>query len=730
MFEEASFLAIILDRKGKIEYLNAKARALLEYRDSGTGGDWFALHFPPETLPDRLKEFEEFFTNKHKRYRSVETPVKTIGGGALLVRWDLFQFQENGEEYLLGLGEDVSEAQKTLRESNTRFRSLVDAMPLGIHQYFLTPDDRLIFTGANPAADSILHVKHEAFISLEMLEAFPALRDTDIPLRYREVARGGAVFHREETTYKDNRIVGAFEIHAFNTGEMRMAVAFSDIFERKKAEIERDNFFNLSMDIVVLANLDGFFKDVNPAATEILGWSKEELLSRPWLDFIHPDDIQMTKDAGEGLKKGKRVNLFENRYRCKDGSYRWLSWNSMPITGQSMIVAVVRDITEQKQQMESLRQLEKLEAIGRLAGGVAHDFNNQLAGIMGCAEIIQAKLPPESGLHQYLDLIIASTKASADLAGQLLAFARKGKFQSIPLDIHLVINNALSLLSHTIDRKISIEGRLEAGSHTIEGDPSQIQNALMNLGINARDAMPDGGSLVVGTETVELDGEFLRAHDYRIDPGRYIVVSVRDSGTGIDPEIRKHLFEPFYTTKAEGKGTGLGLAAVYGIVKSHRGAIDVESRVGEGTTFKLFFPLVAAEKASAEASKGQPAPEGHSSILIVDDEKTICMMASAMLSLAGYTVEFALSGADALARLRSGAFPDLIFMDMVMPDMNGRELFSEIRKEFPNAKVLLSSGNGINEESQGMLDAGARGFIQKPYRKDALYAAVAEALKG
>ncbi len=664
----------------------------------------------------------ELLSKSGERYQIADTaaPVSTEDGS---VRGVVLVFHDVSSQYA---------AHAALAESETRFRKLIQAMPLGIHRYRLEGIDRLIFCGANPAADAILHLKHEDFIGKEMLEVFPSLAATDIPKEYRKLATGGPVLHREDVSYDDGKIVGAFEINAFGSGEGQMAVVFSDIIERKRAERERDRYFNLSLDMIFLAGFDGFLKDANPAAVQLLGYSKDELLATPWLDFVHPEDRAATLEAGSRLQEGNKVVNFENRYMRKDGQYRWLSWNSLPLPGERSIVAIVRDVTEQRQQLDRLRQSEKMEAIGRLAGGIAHDFNNQLAGIMGCAEIVQAQLGADSPLQEYVNLILNATKTSADLTGQLLAFARKGKFQSLQLDAHDLIREVMALLSRTIDPRVRLETKLSPDPALILGDPSQLQTALMNLSLNARDAMPSGGVLCFSTETIGLDADFLKQRGEGLKPGPYLRMSIADTGMGMDAETRAHLFEPFFTTKAEGHGTGLGLAAVYGIVQNHHGFIDVSTERQKGTTFYLYIPCAKDKQASSPTINVVPeiAPQkgAGASILIVDDERLIRLMAETMLSLAGYKVASVASGKDALVWIEGRPCPDLILLDLVMSDMNGAEAFEKIREKYPKAKILISSGYNIDETAQRLLDSGARGFIQKPYRKNGLYTAVEAAL--
>jgi PAS domain S-box-containing protein len=505
--------------------------------------------------------------------------------------------------------------------------------------------------------------------------------------------------------------------------------SFRDVTERKQAEEERSRLFNHSLDMLCIAGFDGYLKQVNPAWIRTLGWTEPELLTSPWVEFVHPEDLEATVAAGKQLAVGEPVLGFENRYRCRDGSYRWFSWNSFPLPEEGLIFAVIRDVTEFKKMEERLRQAEKMEAIGQLAGGVAHDFNNQLTGVMGYAEMLSNRLEDES-LRRYAELIVGSAKRAAELTRQLLAFARKGKFQSVPVDTHKVIGDVASLLRHTVDRRIVIMQTLKANPPLTLGDPTQIQNALLNLALNARDAMPKGGELILATDVVVLDEEYCRSNPYEMSPGRYLRICVTDNGVGMSEEVRRHLFEPFFTTKGPGKGTGMGLASVYGTVKNHRGAINVYSEPDHGTTVRIYLPLLeSAGQAQTPAELGEPI-RGTARILVVDDEEVVLKLASETLSDLGYQVATCRNGAEAVAyygeKWRS---IDLVILDMVMPALGGRETFLAMRQINPAVRAILSSGYSLNGQAQAILDDGVLDFVQKPFQLHELSSKVAAALR-
>jgi len=408
--------------------------------------------------------------------------------------------------------------------------------------------------------------------------------------------------------------------------------------------------------------------------------------------------------------------------------------NAYPIIDESgsviMITEHVRDITDRKQMEERLRQSEKMEAIGQLAGGIAHDFNNQLTGIMSYAELLRLNLSGNPDLAHHSESIVNVVKRASDLTAQLLAFARKGKYLSVQVDINRIVFEVVSMLRHTIEKNIILKQQLNAHPCTTRGDPSQLQNAVLNLALNARDAMPQGGELSLSTEVVFLDQKRYTLSPFQLEKGRYIEVGVTDTGAGIDKETQRHMFEPFFTTKERGKGTGMGLAAVYGTVKNHQGGIDVSSKAGHGTTFKLYFPLVDEETRPGD-SRAATAKfvKGTVHILLVDDEDTICDAVSKTLRKIGYRITSFPNGLEALDFYRkSWKAIDLVILDMVMPVMSGKDVFIAMKKINPHIVALLSSGYSINGEAQSILNEGVDGFIQKPFKIEELSQKIAELL--
>jgi signal transduction histidine kinase/CheY-like chemotaxis protein len=387
--------------------------------------------------------------------------------------------------------------------------------------------------------------------------------------------------------------------------------------------------------------------------------------------------------------------------------------------------AAVTDLQETHRQ---LAQAEKMGLLGQLAGGIAHDFNNLLTGILGCADLLKRGSDTPEDKARHIDIILNAARRAADLVQQLLAFARPGKTQQDMVDLNELVNEVVRILGRTVGSHIVVEKQLHAGPAMTMGDSSELQSALLNLGVNARDAIDGSGTITYTTEVVELDAETCRLQAHPMEPGPYLEIGVADTGTGMSPEVLEHIFEPFYTTKEVGKGTGLGLAAVYGTVRGHDGSINVYSDPGRGTQFRLFFPLTSDEQAGDAPSRADLV-HGTGTILLVDDEPIIRNLGSNMLKSFGYEVILAADGEEALETwdARRGEI-DLVILDLVMPGKNGEEVLREIRGRDPDATVLITSGFQFERNASDLRRAGAAGFLPKPFIATSLSRAIAAAL--
>jgi PAS domain S-box-containing protein len=634
-----------------------------------------------------------------------------------------------------------------------------------------------------------------------------------------------------------------------------------------------ERFFTLALDLFCIADFKGRFRRVNPAFSEVLGWTAEELCGRPFLDFVHPDDHAATLAETGTLAEGAATIRFRNRYRCKDGSWRWLSWNAYPEPAEALIFATARDVTEIHQAQEALRareadvrllnehleemvaarterlqrseeryrllveqmadgifvadaegrfldvngagaamfgytrdellerriqevvgaveaprlapqlarltggrvarsewrlrrkdgspflgelmgrqladgrlqgvlrditerrQLEaqvqqgqRMECVGRLAGGIAHDFNNLLTVILGTVDLALQHAGPGDRLHADLQDVRGAADRAAALTRQLLAFSRKQVLQPKVLSLNTVVSDTLSMLGRLVGEDITVRFVQCGDLQPVKADPGQLEQVLANLVVNARDAMPAGGTLTIETANVELDADYAAEHP-SVQPGPHVMLAVSDTGCGMDEETRRQIFEPFFTTKGPGKGTGLGLATVYGIVKQSGGSVWVYSEVGRGTTFKIYLPRAEGPQSGPAGVPAAPGARGSETVLVVEDEEALRRLAERSLERAGYTVLTAAGGAEALALLeRHEGRVALVVTDVIMPGMSGRELATRVSERYPRVRLVFTSGytdDAIVE--RGELEADTH-FLGKPYTAAALTGKVREVL--
>ncbi len=476
---------------------------------------------------------------------------------------------------------------------------------------------------------------------------------------------------------------------------------------------------------------------VSPAYQRVWGRSCESLYASPrsWLESVHPDDRTRVREAGPNSPVGGSFDL-EFRIVHADGAVRWIRDRSFPIADADgrvhRVAGVAQDITARRQLEEQLRQSQKMEAIGQLAGGIAHDFNNMLVVIQLHASLL-ARAESRSELHDGLQQILDATERAANLTRQLLTFSRRDVGRATDIDLGDVATGMITLFRRLLGEDIALDTRLAPSLPLIKGDPGLIEQLLMNLAVNARDAMPGGGRLVIRLDQVVIDGEYAAVHP-QAAPGRFLCLAVSDSGCGIAPEHLPRIFEPFFTTKDVGRGTGLGLATVFGIVQQHRGWIEVTSEVNQGTEFRVYLP--ALESSAVRAPAAAPAAAepvsmaGNETILLVEDDAAVRRLARMVLGRHGYRVLEAESGASALQLWSAQTAPvDLLLTDLVMPGgMSGHELAQEMLSRQPGLKVVYTSGYSNDIVNYRLdLEAG-RNFLPKPYPAQELAATVRRCL--
>lgn len=590
---------------------------VLGFSEEELMGQTFISFLHPDDIDSTVQVVEEKLKLGAKVI-NFRNRFRTKDGHYRWLNWVSHPVPEIGMTY--AIAHDVTDemlAAEALQASEKKFRTIIESSPMGVHLYELTPDNRLLFTGANKAADTILGITHDQMIGLTLQEAFPALCDTEIPDIYRSICTVGRCWRNEQVKYQDNRISGAFEIHAFQTSPGNMAVFFLDITNRKQIEEERQ-------------------------------YLQEQLL-----------------------------------------------------------------------------QAQKMKAIGTLAGGIAHDFNNLLMGILGRVSLVRTDDSISATADEHLKNVEEYIKSATDLTRQLLGFARGGKYENAPIRVNDLVKKSSEMFGRT-RKEITIHKHLPDDIWNIEGDSQQLHHVLLNLYMNAWQAMPEGGQLFLRTENVIVGESYARALE--TTPGRYVKISVADTGIGMDEATRQKIFEPFFTTKDKSRGTGLGLASVYGIVKNHSGFIQVTSSQMEGATFDIYLPT--SEKVVKEQKESIPKIErGTGTILLVDDESMALEVGREMLRSLGYDVRCAANGNEAVAMFSEHWRDiDLVILDMIMPGLDGSMTFDLLKEIQPEVRVLLASGYSIDGKAADILSRGCQGFIQKPFSLTALSTKIKEML--
>jgi PAS domain S-box-containing protein len=496
---------------------------------------------------------------------------------------------------------------------------------------------------------------------------------------------------------------------------------------------ERDRIWNVSQDLLLVADRNGVWRTVNPAWTRTLGWSEAELLNKTsrWLE--HPDDSDAARAQARNLGEDETTVKFESRFRHKDGSYRWLSW--IGVSDEQYNYAVARDITAEKAASErlkateeALRQSQKMEAVGQLTGGIAHDFNNLLTGIVGSLDLMQTRLDQgrTENVARYINAAMTSANRAAALTHRLLAFARRQPLIPKTVDVNALVVSLEDLLRRTIGERLDLQIVAASDLWCTLCDPNQLESALLNLAINARDAMPDGGRLTIATANARIDS--ISAAAPALPPGDYICIAVSDTGTGMSPEVVARAFDPFFTTKPIGQGTGLGLSMIYGFARQSNGYVSIDSKLEQGTTVKLYLPRHdggVAKDSAASIRDGEHFATGET-VLVVEDETVVRSVIVEMLQDEGYRVMEAIDGPAGLRILRQEMRIDLLVTDVGLPGMNGRQLADQARETRPDLKILFITGYAESAAiAKGFLQPGME-MITKPFDLDNLSRRVRE----
>jgi PAS domain S-box-containing protein len=493
------------------------------------------------------------------------------------------------------------------------------------------------------------------------------------------------------------------------------------VLERQVEErtAERDKVWNASDDLMAVVGADGLLRLINPAWARVLGWTDDQLLWTPFLGLLHEEDRAAAVLIMERLSRGETVASFECRLRTAEGASRLIAWSTAP--GSGAVYLVGRDLTDQRRTEEALRQSQKMEAIGQLTAGIAHDFNNMLTGVIGGLDIIRRRLADgrTDGLDRFMDAATGSAQRAAALTHRLLAFSRRQSLDTRPLDVNDLVRSMAELLGRSIGEGVELKISLHDGLPVAKADANQLESALLNLAINARDAMPEGGVLTVATAVADLDARYAGRHE-GLKPGQYVMVSVSDTGVGMTPEVLAKAYDPFFTTKAVGEGTGLGLSMVHGFVNQTGGHIRIHSQPGLGTSVKLYLP-VAEPRTEHETAASREMPMGSGeTVLVVEDDPSVRMLVLEVLHELGYASCEAADAKEAMPILTSDRRIDLMVSDVGLPGINGRQLAVMARHHRPDLKVLFMTGYAESAAVRsGFLDHGME-MIVKPFPLDLL----------
>jgi PAS domain S-box-containing protein len=673
---------------------------------------------------------------------------RTKSGAIIDVDISSSSFEFAGRPGVLVVARDITQqtqAEAKLREIETRFLSLVQNAPFVT--YVKDTEGRYLFY--NRESERVFRMGVKQYFGKTIRDIYDPTYAAAIDAMDRKVVATGepvleevrmpegveyewALLVKFPIRDETGKIIGIGGFDIDRTKEKRAELALADSEAlRQRSEQRIRHVFDLVQEGIWI-HVDGKMEFANPAAARLFGAkSPDELIGQHVFAFIHPDDRERALARTRQLKDQlKALPLTEMRLLGLDGKVRIGELQAVPFLqdGRIHVISSGRDVTAQRDAESRLHQVQKMDAVGQLTGGVAHDFNNLLTVVIGALDLDLDRLPEE--IRPSIQQALRAAERGAALTHRLLAFSRQQTLVARSVDFNRLITDMGDLLRRALGEHIEVELKLAGDLWAALADSGQVENSVLNLAINARDAMPDGGKLTIETSNAHLDEDYA-AHNAEVTPGDYVLMAVTDTGTGMSPEVLAHVFEPFFTTKDVGKGTGLGLSMIYGFAKQSGGHVKIYSEVGHGTTVRLYLPRLAS--AAAAASPAAPAPAGGKgggeTILVVEDNPDVRRLVLRQLRDFGYTVIEAANGPQALKILEDGAAIDLLFTDVVMPGgMTGRQLAEAAKGRRPNLKTLFTSG--YTEDSilrLGKLDPGVR-LLSKPYRKHELATRVREAL--
>ena len=731
IFESRLHCIYAHDLAGNFLEANDAALKLLGYRrEELLSLNWSEL-IEEDKLALALKTAEEILRTGFQQDFS-EYKLKRKDGNFVWVETDGSLIHINGKpKAILGVARDITgrkKAEKALKESEANYRQIVDHAPAGIYEVNLVT---MKFSRVNDIMCRVSGYSREELLSMSPAEILTETSLQQLSERADRLLDSKKIPPRAEFQIKtkDGRELWALITSKFiyeNGTPVRATVVISDISDQKETEAalrlseEKYRLLVENANDAIFILQDGQIQFSNRSAQRIgenIGIEMERVL---FVNYVHPNDRAKITHRHPGRLKGEKP-LTNDAFRLigKDGQEMWAEINTVKVSwkGKPATLNFLRDITLQRKLEHQLQISQKMEAVGTLAGGIAHDFNNLLMGIQGRTSLMLLETDRVHPFYEHLKETENYVMRATGLTKQLLGFARGGKYEVKPTDLNELVSQSISMFGRT-KKEISIKAKYQEHLKTVEVDRSQIDQVLLNIYVNAWQAMPVGGILYVQTSNIDLDENFVSA--YGVQPGKYAAITITDTGIGMDEKIVKRVFDPFFTTKEKDRGTGLGLASAYGIIKNHDGIITVESQSGQGATFSVYLP--ASDKNIVEEKQDeQDIFAGSETVLLVDDEELIIDVGVQLLQKMGYRVMTATNGDQAIEIYsRNKESIAIVILDLVMPRISGGEIYDRLKAIDSNVKVLLSSGYSVDGQATEILNRGCDGFIQKPFRLDEL----------
>lgn len=745
--ESTREIIITIDLEGRITFANKAALEFAGYQLKEALGKSITEFLSEEELTLFSERIKERKRGDLESYR-YEVSAVNKRGDRILVEAESVPIKRMGKvREILIVARDITERkekERRLKESEERYRDLVE----NVSDLICTHDSKGTVLSVNRVALEIGGYKEDEIIGKNLRDFLaPDVRD-EFDKYLEEILKKGKAEGIMKVVTKEGELRFWEYKNSLKRGEGKEPIIRGyarDVTERLKAERalkESEEKYRLAFEniseVISIIDRELKIKDVSPSVERMLGWKREELVGRSIYEVLKILPEEYLQKALEEIKQilaGGRISASRYEFFTKDGEKRVgeISGSPWVVKGEVQgVLCVARDVTERDRMekeaqalREQLYRAQRLESIGRLAAGVAHDFNNMLGVMMGFTELLMREFPRDDRRREKLQKVIEAGERGKHIIRQLLAFGRKQTLEPKVLDLNELIKNLTKMLHRLIGEDILMEMRLKEGISHVYVDPVQMEQVILNIVINARDAMPNGGTLTIETSEVTLDEHYASLHQ-GVTPGRYILLAISDTGHGMDKEVLSRIFEPFFTTKERGKGTGLGLSTVYGILKQSGGNIWAYSEPGKGSTFKIYLPVSKGESQKASVREEEVAFRAQGEkILVVEDDPALRELCCAILKEAGFRVEKAGNGEEALGVVESGLMvPDLLITDLVMPEMGGEELYRVLKMRFPQLKVLFMSG--YSEKTVGERLGLIKGmpFIQKPFSVNALISQV------